>query len=730
MQIDQTLSRYFQNTLVTKSNDRIALQSVLRWAFESQNWFTLKAWSAIDEDLCDALVENNTHMPRRRRRRRPAIMEQPKSPRSLSMDDLNQITSQILEECRATTDLYGQTSRHNKDNISYLVETFSFTTLQEEIITVLFDAYENHALSDLCDCLDELRFSSEEILSTLLNQPEEEICAALHAEDNGLLLIGLVKNEQTHRGSHCPELSYGLNGKLHKAMKKRHNDRSDFLKCLVGKVEKDTLKWSDYDPIHKKRDLAASYLQHALSKGDDGVNLLIYGPPGTGKTEFGKTLAAQLKTSIYSVGEVAGEDSSSIGRQRLSCLSFAQNIVHKASGGLILFDEIEDLLQDPSPAFIKPRAVDSKIYLNRLLEQNKTPTIWIANSPKWFGQSMLRRMGMVVEIGLPDRKASRVFWSRQAKVHELNFPDNEIQSLADRYEIPHSVIDRTICSAVDLKLDFQGTMGVLKEIAKVVDYNRRAVSKDKTDSVGGFSTDLINTSVLVDDFVSRIVTAPSKQISFCFSGPPGTGKSEFVHYLAEKLDMEVLKKRTSDLLSMWVGGSEKNIADAFEQAADEEKFLLFDEADSLLRDRNLADKSWEVSQVNEMLTWMEDHPYPFACTTNLKDKLDRASMRRFLFKLDFEYLARHQIEGAYRHFFGGNTPDTILALETLTPADFALVAKKQAVLSTDSDPQFIADMLVHEVAAKEENPLRLKQVGFYLRNAVGEPPKAANDCEM
>ncbi len=64
----------------------------------------------------------------------------------------------------------------------------------------------------------------------------------------------------------------------------------------------------------------------------------------------------------------------------------------------------------------------------------------------------------------------------------------------------------------------------------------------------------------------------------------------------------MIEKRASDLLSMWVGGTEKAIAGAFEEAADARAMLILDEADSLLRDRGLADRSWEVSQVNEKLT--------------------------------------------------------------------------------------------------------------------------------
>ena len=96
-------------------------------------------------------------------------------------------------------------------------------------------------------------------------------------------------------------------------------------------------------------------------------------------------------------------------------------------------------------------------------------------------------------------------------------------------------------------------------------------------------------------------------------------------------------------------------------------FLVFDEADSLLADRRLAERSWEVSQVNEMLTWMENHPLPFACTTNFGRHLDPATLRRFVFKVTLDYLAPTQIAAAFRSYFGLIPPAGLTDIAALTP---------------------------------------------------------------
>ena len=136
--------------------------------------------------------------------------------------------------------------------------------------------------------------------------------------------------------------------------------------------------------------------------------------------------------------------------------------------------------------------------------------------------------------------------------------------------------------------------------------------------------------------------------------------------------------------------------------------LVFDEADSFLQNRSNAHASWEVSQVNEMLTWMESHEYPFVCTTNLLDTLYEASLRRFTFKIKFDFLNTNQVNHAIEHFFG--IKDTNTNIKGLTAGDFATVKKKTDFLGINELDE-IVNMLQEEVKVKNSKSLK-NMVGF------------------
>jgi len=168
--------------------------------------------------------------------------------------------------------------------------------------------------------------------------------------------------------------------------------------------------------------------------------------------------------------------------------------------------------------------------------------------------------------------------------------------------------------------------------------------------------------------------------------------------------------------------AKKNIAKMFADAQKQGGILLLDEADSLLSDRSHAGQQWEITQVNEILTQMETFSGIFICTTNLMDKLDAASLRRFDFKVKFDYLTPEQRWALFQQEsqrLGGRLPsdDEALAklkqqihrLTKLTPGDFAVVSRQVAVLGKTPEPERVIAVLEQECKAKGET---FSQIGF------------------
>ncbi|HQY39071.1 MAG TPA: ATP-binding protein, partial [Giesbergeria sp.] len=202
--------------------------------------------------------------------------------------------------------------------------------------------------------------------------------------------------------------------------------------------------------------------------------------------------------------------------------------------------------------------------------------------------------------------------------------------------------------------------------------------------------------------------AAHRSARLCLYGPPGTGKTAYGRWLAQALDMPLLVKRASDLQSMWVGECEKNIARAFREAEQDGALLLIDEVDSFLQDRRGAKQSWEVSQVNEMLTQMEAFGGVFIASTNLMQGLDAASLRRFDLKVKLDYLRPEQAWALLqRHCAqlglaapGPDEQARMGRLRQLAPGDFAAVLR-QSRFNPLANASALAAGLEAECALKE-----------------------------
>jgi SpoVK/Ycf46/Vps4 family AAA+-type ATPase len=212
--------------------------------------------------------------------------------------------------------------------------------------------------------------------------------------------------------------------------------------------------------------------------------------------------------------------------------------------------------------------------------------------------------------------------------------------------------------------------------------------------------------------VEKIVAAlqARKRGTLCFYGLPGTGKTALGEHIAKEIERPLIIKRASDLVSKWVGETEQNMAAMFKEAEAENAVLLLDEADSFLQNRQLAQRNYEISEVNEMLQGMERFNGVFICTTNLMDRIDEAALRRFSFKLRFLALKPEQREKMFVvEALGGDAAKLedehkarLARLRLLAPGDFATVKRQVTLLGEEMAADEFLAQLEQEHGVKPE----------------------------
>jgi len=477
------------------------------------------------------------------------------------------------------------------------------------------------------------------------------------------------------------------------------NTKEKITEVLLGKPQKADLTANDYRHLTKEKGFAEKILSNAVKSKKKGINILLYGGVGTGKTEFAKLVANEVNIPMYAVITEKDMTKEADREDRLGDLYTKQNILAKIGNACILFDEAEDVLNQD---------ICSKGYYNRLLENMGVPVIWTTNNIWDVDPAFLRRMTYCIEFEKLSEEIRLDIWNSVLKKNKLKVDKTKVEELNRNYDIPPSLIANAVKTTKLIGGDENDFETFISNVAKVVTKKKLVKKDNKSNEIGQYDANLVNTDIDIKDLTEKIKNCGKLNFSLCLYGEPGTGKSLYARYLAKELGLDVVFKRASDLIDCYVGNTEKAIADAFAEAKAKKAMLIFDEADSFLRSRQDAFRSWEVTQVNEMLTQMESHNYPFVCTTNLLDTLDEASLRRFTFKIKFDFMTKEQANEAFEHFFG--IKDYDLGIKGLTAGDFATVKKKADFLNIN-DAEELKNMLLNEVKLKSSKDLK-NSVGF------------------
>jgi len=589
------------------------------------------------------------------------------------------------------------------NNISQISKLMNLNKYEGQILEFVILVKQYEVLDDAVNLLGN-EFNSVQIkrsISVILNIPKVEIEKAF-SSNSKLTKSSIAYIDKGFKTSIDRKLE-SISDSFLENMLGLDEDISVMIKDAVKPCGTSNLLLKDYKHVEKDLDILVPYLTNAVKAKQQGVNILLYGLPGTGKTELTKVLAKKLKVNLFEVSYTDDEDSPIDGTNRLKAYKSAQALLSNKRT-LLMYDEAEDIFESSSSFFGPPQRQKDKAWINRVLETNTIPTVWITNNIDSIDNAIIRRFDMSIEMPIPSKtKRAEII-----KNYSNDLLDKKSIELLSKHEhIAPALISTTakVISSIDSSDSNEAFTHLLNNTLKAQGFENIQL-QDSSDSLPSlYNPNYINSDMDLEELAQGIKENPNARL--CLYGVPGTGKSAFGKYIAQTLNKPFLLKKGSDLISKWVGGTEQNIANAFREAKEEGAVLVFDEVDSFLADRTQAKQSWEVTQVNEMLVQMENFDGVFIATTNLMDNLDKASLRRFDLKLEFDYLKPEQawdIFVSYSKELKLSKPSNSLkskvkSLRQLTPGDFAAVVR-QSRFKPIKDIKDLISRLEDEISVK------------------------------
>lgn len=548
-----------------------------------------------------------------------------------------------------------------------------------------------------------------------------EVGEALRAGSR-LERIGLVENLiSEHNITDLADLMK-VSEKLPPVLMREYRDQNELMAVFTRPSAKSALVLDDFAFVAEDARVLRALLRNAVDRKEPGVNVLLYGPPGTGKTELAKVVAQAAGLELFEV-EYADRDGNSLsGRDRYRSLQIAQVFLKGSAQAALLFDEVEDVFPPISSeaAQMMARAeqvvappsgsVSGKAWVNQILESNPVPTVWVTNRIEQIDPAFRRRFAYHLELKSPPPGAREGLVRKTLEGVEVT--PGFVAKLTERKGLTPAQIRTAVrfaslaaadgCRAEDL-IDRQ-----LRNADRAL--GTREGSGSERRSVTRYDLEMLNVESRFE--IPRIVEALKARGhgTLCFYGAPGTGKTALAEHIARSLDRPLLVKQASDLMSKFVGETEQNMAAMFREAEAEKAVLLLDEADSFLQDRRGAQRTYELTEVNEMLQGMERFAGIFICTTNLMDRIDQAALRRFAFKIRFKPLQGQQREKMFvTEALAGDaarlSPELaarLVKLDQLCPGDFAAVKRQVEILATKITPEEFLEQLEAEHRIKPE----------------------------
>lgn len=589
-----------------------------------------------------------------------------------------------------------------------LGEDLGLSTSESRVLCALAARDLDREFFDLLNGLDrENELSTPRLVARWTGLPEPEVRRMLSSR-RALVGLGLVSESLRERSA----TAHNVDDRLLAVLETGDANPSSFIAALVKPAPPSKLSPADYPHLDALLPSWLGVLGEALRTRTAGFNVLIHGKPGTGKTELCRVLAHALGAELLELNP-EDADGDPLGEHRLlSAIRLTQRALGQRTDTFLLVDEADGLLpvsQGVDPFFGTRRRDPSrshKSWLVDLLETNPMPTLWVANDLDGVHPALLRRFHLVLQLDEPPAGVKRRLideaFGEQAVSEELRQRLAKLNGLQPGHIEALAQVGRLLPASLPLQPLIERQT---RELRSLLDLP--PMPRDTPQPLGAFRLEWLNPDRPIELLLERTMRAGAGR--FCLYGQPGTGKSAFAAELARRLQRPLHVCQGADLLSCFIGETEKAIAGAFARAESMGAVLLIDEVEGLLCNRQGLRQSWELSMVNSLLTSLDGYGGYVVLTTNLFQRLDPAVLRRLEHKLELRPPTaeqRRSLWGQFREHFGwaqgADLEGQIDALDGLTPGDFHQVARQYLGDPGQATPFAVLQALRAELALKSK----------------------------
>lgn len=608
-----------------------------------------------------------------------------------------------------------------EQNIEWVADLLSLEALERKLLIFQMNRHRP-GFEQLFDLLADSDRPLASVLAAAFGVTEREVLAAL-SEKSKLVCSGLLDVEERplhigHPSSH-----------LHATLTEAADDEADFLNRFVKQLTPSPSMASLARLHEDDRRILVGILRSKMP-AERGLHVLVHGPKSVDKRDMVATLMQEEGINGYAVvtKRVPSSDLP-------TWVYLAQRHLERSEPEAVLvIDRAHDALDSSRDSIFRFLGFDDEDGENgesgrasdEGLTSSRVRCVWLTDRARTLSERNLGAFLFHCEA-LPGSRADR-----RKRVSQV-IADFGLSEQLERHLAKYSLLgEQQVRKAAELarvlaeQLPDDAPFGERDQIVKrAVAHSQKVLGRDDTeklrDSVTAYSLDFLN---LGGRFTpEQIIESLRKHRkgSLCFWGIPGAGKTQLAEHIAVELDVPIIMRSASELLSKWLGETEQHIAAMFDEAQAEEALLFLDEADSFLRDRTLARAEWAVMQVNEVLQRMERFEGIFIAATNLMDSLDTAAMRRFTWKLEFKALTPEQAWSMFCAETGFDADadpqltvkfkQQLSAIADLAPGDFATVKRQANMLDEQLSPSGWLEQLKAEANAKMAG-LRRQKLGF------------------